>query len=354
MFTEILSIILFLLLLLLAPAQDSSLQVIPMILSYLALIVLIRVQKKSFPLVYLEILLFFGAALFLFGWDQISSYQSIKASLAVILYVFALFVFHKGKTEEIFLLLPLFIPFLFISFILDFDLSLAQIALAMGAIVIFYPPLLILCWRCKPLSDPKLKERLDEVASKAGFSHAGFKVWNISGSTAAIVGVIPFFRYVLLTNPLICRLSPEALEAVVAHEIGHSQHHHLLFAPFILSGCLLPLLAVDSPSLPFFIFYAIFALLYFRFVFGFYSRLFERQADLHGLKCGIPLSNMADALDQVGIASGSSHRKPSWHHYSLYERIEFLKAVEANPALEKEHHRRVSFWKWIYIGGMIL
>src|SRR5205085_2681939 len=99
---------------LLAPVQDSGLQVIPMGLSYLALIALIRLQKKSFPLVYLEILLFFGSALFLFGWDQISSYQSVKACLAVILYVFALFVFHKGKTEEVFLLLPLFFPFLFI------------------------------------------------------------------------------------------------------------------------------------------------------------------------------------------------------------------------------------------------
>jgi Zn-dependent protease with chaperone function len=353
-FTEILSIILFLLLLLTAPTQDSALQAIPMGLSYLALISLIWLQKKVFLLAYLKILLFFGSAIFLFGWDQISSYQSIKASLAVFLYLFALFVFHKGKTDEILLLLPFFIPFLLISFTLDLDLAFTGTALAMAALILFFPPLLILCWRCKPIPDPNLRERLEKIAEKARFSHGGFMVWNIPGLTAAIVGVVPTFRYILLTNSLIFRLTPEALEAVLAHEIGHSQHHHLLFAPFILSGCLIPLLAVDQPSALFFIFYTVFSLLYFRYVFGFYSRLFEREADLHGLKCAVPLKAMREALDQVGIASGFTHRNPSWHHYSLYERIQFLESVEANPALEKEHHRKVSFWKWIYIGSMIL
>lgn len=258
-----------------------------------------------------------------------TDYPFLMACLAAFLYLLI-------KRDKIRLVFPFFIPFLLMFLIPSW--------IVLGAMVLFFPFLLVQCWGCTPL----LNDRLEALAKKAKFSHAGFKVWNTSGLTAAIVGAVPFLRYVLLSKPLIFRLSPDALDAVVAHEIGHSKNNHLIWGPLILSGCLIPLLAIDSISIPFFIFYVIFVLLYFRYVFGFYSRLFEREADLYGLKLGIPLKSMQEALDQVGNA-GFTHHIPSWHHFSLYERIEYLKAVEMSPALEKEHTRRVKFWKWIYI-----
>ena len=49
----------------------------------------------------------------------------------------------------------------------------------------------------------------------------------------AMVGVLPWLRYVLLTDALLERLSGEQVEAVMAHEVGHARRHHL---PWILGS----------------------------------------------------------------------------------------------------------------------
>jgi STE24 endopeptidase len=82
-------------------------------------------------------------------------------------------------------------------------------------------------------------------------------------------------------------------------------------------------------------------MLYFRFVFGHFSRLFERQADLHIFATNRPPQWMAEALDHIGRATGYSHNKPNWHHHSIQNRIDFIHQSIANPALVKQHHRLV-------------
>jgi Zn-dependent protease with chaperone function len=47
-------------------------------------------------------------------------------------------------------------------------------------------------------------------------------------ANAMITGVLPRFRYVLITDHLLDNFSEDELEAVVAHEIGHGRQHHLL------------------------------------------------------------------------------------------------------------------------------
>lgn len=334
---ESLNVLFFLLILILTPSGDSTTpQLLPIAFLYLLLLVLVRFSKVF-------ILIFFALAIYFFGWNQISSYQSIKACLAVFLYLLAFFV-SEQKKEEILFLLPYFFPFLYVSLLIDLFPP-PLMALFSLAMIVFLPPLIVYSWKCKPLNHPGL----DRLAEKMHFSHAGFRTWDLG--LAAIIGMIPKFRYVLLSRDLVNFLPEDALEAVVAHEIGHSHHSHLFWAPFILSGSFFPLFFVDNFTFPF---YLVFVLLYFRYVFGFYSRLFERQADLHGITCGLPLSAMTKALDQVGIFSGHTHRIPSWHHFSLYERIEFLKQVEADPFLAKAHHQKVHFWKWTYLIIFIL
>ena len=60
-----------------------------------------------------------------------------------------------------------------------------------------------------------------------------------------------------------------------------------------------------------YIFYAIIAMLYFRIVFGYFSRLFERQADLYVFEAGVPHYYMLQALDYIGVASGNTHLSPA-------------------------------------------
>ena len=44
-----------------------------------------------------------------------------------------------------------------------------------------------------------------------------------------LTGPLPFLRYVVLTDRLVQEMTPEEVEAVFGHEVGHIKHHHLLF-----------------------------------------------------------------------------------------------------------------------------
>lgn len=254
-------------------------------------------------------------------------------------------------------------------------LSLILTALLFLLLIIFSPYLIQRLWLCKPIDDVDLWLRLAKVSQKAKFRCADFSIWTIMRQfhTAAILGMIPRFRYVMFTERLIDELPVESIEAILVHEIGHSYRKHLLILPFIIFGmfalaALFTLFFYDgiqgyialkkaaSPSvlwdiavpMAFILPYLVIFGLYFRFVFGFYSRLFERQADLHAAVVGIPLKNMIHALDHIAIVTGNTHNHPSWHHYSVKERIEYLESVIENPSKANTHHQRVRLWVCAY------
>lgn len=192
--------------------------------------------------------------------------------------------------------------------------------------------------------------------------------WTIMNHsyTAGIIGIVPRFRYVMFTKRLLDELSKESIEAVLAHEIGHSYRKHLLIYPVIIFGMIVtttifslffsesineffslqdmlhpsPLWKMLYP-LSVFIPFAVILALYFRYVFGYFSRLFERQADLHVFEVGIPPEHMHQALDELGVLTGNTHHHPSWHHHSISERMTFLEKAASDPSLIDKHHRRV-------------
>ncbi len=55
---------------------------------------------------------------------------------------------------------------------------------------------------------------------------------------ACVTGILPGFRYVLLTDALIDSLTPHEIAAVFGHEIGHIAHRHLLYFGFFFMGSL--------------------------------------------------------------------------------------------------------------------
>jgi Zn-dependent protease with chaperone function len=116
-------------------------------------------------------------------------------------------------------------------------LSLVLLSLTM----IFMPPLIVACWRCKPLCNPAILAKLQAACEQTRFKHGGFKVWTIMRHTftAGIVGIIPRFRYIMFTPSLMNEFSPDEIEAILIHEMGHSHYKHLLFYPFILLGMLM-------------------------------------------------------------------------------------------------------------------
>jgi len=92
---------------------------------------------------------------------------------------------------------------------------------------------------------------------------------------------------------------------------------------------------------------------YFRFLFGFFIRNFERQADLYVFTVmgrGYPLIS---ALEKVAFHSGNVRDVPSWHHFSIKQRVDFLAASARNPSLLRQHRLKLRRALAGYLVGLI-
>lgn len=305
------------------------------------------------------------------------------------------FTIEKGRKNQVHFrplrfVAPFIIPFLLfqglLSFVPENPNPSEGIGLAIGGLlflilcICLFPYVVQKLWGCTPLPSSVLHHRLKLLCKRANFTYGGMKEWGLMHPmpTAAILGVISKFRYILFTPKLMEVLSPESIEAVLAHEIGHSKHKHLLIYPFVLfsviatAGIITEIYA--EPALDFlalqnlfqpnalwsalepialFIPYIFLLGLFFRLIFGHYSRLFERQADLHPLTLGLPAKHMIQALDELAIAAGGIHDDPSWHHQSIAKRIRYLQEVERKPEELQLHNKKVRR-NLFYLGTYLL
>ncbi len=241
-------------------------------------------------------------------------------------------------------------------------------------LMVFLPELVRYWWGCRPFASSERIRDLKEFLQEKGLRYRDILSWPIFEGrlmTAAIMGIVPRYRYILITDKLMGILSQEELKAVAAHEMGHAKYRHLLYyilfilgymvvsfglfdifvyffaaQPFILelaeraegnSGSLFQLLV----SLP--ILLSIF--LYFRYVIGFFMRNFERQADLHSALTMETPRPVISSLEKIALLSGKSRELPSWHHFSIKERVDYLWRFFSEPGLARRHNRflRINF-----------
>jgi tetratricopeptide (TPR) repeat protein len=98
---------------------------------------------------------------------------------------------------------------------------------------------------------------------------------------------------------------------------------------------------------------------YFRFIFGYFMRIFERQADTYCFDTGIGPTPMISSFMKLGVSLKEDSRKPNWHHYNIAQRIEFLRECSADPARIKRHTRKVNrslivFFAVLLIFGVLI
>ena len=98
----------------------------------------------------------------------------------------------------------------------------------------------------------------------------------------------------------------------------------------------------------------LFILFYFRYIFGFVSRNFERQADISALELKGNADGIISALNKIAAAGSHSRTAPSWHHFSIAQRTKFLEDCQKNPGLINRHHKRVNRVKTGYFIFLIL
>lgn len=321
---------------------------------------------------------------------------------ALFLYFFAIGFAHyleggmKRAERQVRFIVPFILPFLLITVLMNvktLGYQSTQDSLVpeegFGIIVLFFlifsisialPPIIKNIWGCKPLKDKELKQRLYQLCKRANFHHGGILLWTVMGTkpTAAVMGILSKWRYILLTPKIVEEFETEEIEAVVAHEIGHTWWRHLLFYPLILLGLIFCIIGYEfflgqeishyiSLVNTYFPFNAaarslsiipigahvLIIVLYIRYLFGFYSRLFERQADLHVFHLHIDPEHMISAFDKLGVMTGNSHSQFNWQHFSLQQRMDFLRAAKKKPKLVKEHHQRVKRYKIFFLGVLL-
>ena len=99
-----------------------------------------------------------------------------------------------------------------------------------------------------PLEDVSLKERIDALALRCGFTISGLFVMDgskRSGHGNAYFTGFGKTKRIVFFDTLLNRLSPAQIEAVLAHELGHFKHRHVIkriVLMFALSFALLALL----------------------------------------------------------------------------------------------------------------
>jgi Zn-dependent protease with chaperone function len=237
-----------------------------------------------------------------------------------------------------------------------------------------------------PLPEGPLRDRLTAAARRLHFRCSDILLWNTRGgvANAMVVGVFPFLRYVLLSDRLVEDLTPDEVEAVFGHEVGHVKHHHMVYylvfllaSIAVLGSALLPYQNEldqlfnlrerrDLAVLP-----VVAALgAYIFLVFGFLSRRCERQADIFGCRavscqqpgcdghgeghllpeggrglCPTGIHTFIQALEKVALLNGISRDRPgflqSWQHSTIARRVGFLQTLLTDPRAERCFQRRV-------------
>ncbi len=108
-----------------------------------------------------------------------------------------------------------------------------------------------------PLEEGELKDMLTEELTRTGFKTSGLFVMDASKrskhSNAYFTGFGKTKR-VVLYDTLINQLSPEEIKAVLAHELGHYKHHHIIkklcfTIPLIFIALFVVSLFISNPDL---------------------------------------------------------------------------------------------------------
>ncbi len=297
------------------------------------------------------------------------------------------FVFSNIKSN-----LPIVLPWLVLSFTFDLLAALPMprfqeiMSSPWGDLVLFFvfvvflalffPPLVRWLWDCRPMPPGPLRDRIESFCHRQNF-HSEIYLWPLFEGhvlTAGIMGILPGFRYLLVTPALLETLNEEELDSVLAHEIGHVKKMHLLlyvllFLGFsILAGSLAGLLSVlilgsslfyrlldwfnSSPEVLFGalsgLVLLVALLVYFRFIFGWFIRNFERQADLYVFRALGTARPLVSSFEKIAALSGNIRDQKSWHHFGIGERIDFLERCERDPGLIRRHDRKIYLALGIY------
>jgi STE24 endopeptidase len=224
------------------------------------------------------------------------------------------------------------------------------VLMAQLAPVVLFP----IFYKFEPLDDDELKRRLVRLGERAGTRVRGVYKWRLSEKStkanAALTG-LGRTRRIILADTLLENYSADEIEAVLAHELGHHVHRHILksiavqaattllgfwAANLVLREAIdrwhmfetlsdfanLPLLVLVATTLSFLLMPALNA----------YSRFNERQADRYAFRSIASVNPFLSAMNKLAdqnLAERSPSRFVEWFfhsHPAISRRIEAAQA----------------------------
>jgi len=242
--------------------------------------------------------------------------------------------------------------------------QIAGVVMLAAAAVVFLPLFLRWLFRAVAMPPSDMRSRLEALVAKAGLKFRDILVWRMDRArilNAGVMGIVPRFSYVLFSDALLESLTPAECEAVLGHEIGHTRKRHVLVYLIFTMGFAALAYDVMMLLLPenfrkesfseyvnsewLFVFFmlviAILLTLYFRFIFGYLSRAFEREADVYAAGLlGTPVP-LVLALEKIALMSGDVRELHSWRHHSVAERVRYLSSVGYDPDARARYHGHV-------------
>jgi STE24 endopeptidase len=199
-----------------------------------------------------------------------------------------------------------------------------------------------LFYKFKPLENDELSKRLVQLSEKAGTRVRGVYEWKLSEKSkkanAALAG-LGATRRIILADTLLENFTPDEIEAVLAHELGHHVHKHILKSIVLQVGISLVGFWVVAQVLEYAVDHSLFSLtdrLYdfaslpllvlmttlmsflLMPILNAYSRQKEREADRYSLKSirevGPFISSMNKLADQNLAEREPSRLVEIWFH----------------------------------------
>lgn len=210
------------------------------------------------------------------------------------------------------------------------------VLLAQLAPVVLFP----IFYKFEPLEDEELRRRLVILSERAGTRVRGVYRWRLSEKSkkanAALTG-LGSTRRIILADTLLDNYTPDEIEAVLAHELGHHVHRHILKSILVQAAITfvgfwaanwtlhyavdrhmfeelsdfanLPLLALVSVVLSFLLMPALNA----------YSRFNERQADRYAFESITsvePFVSSMNKLAEQNLAERTPSKWVEWFFHS--------------------------------------
>jgi STE24 endopeptidase len=215
-----------------------------------------------------------------------------------------------------------------------------------GLVFLVAPEVLRRVLRTTPLRPGPLRRRLEALCRRSGVRYRDILFWDTDHNmgNAAVMGIIPFMRYILLSDVLIETMTDDQIEAVFAHEVGHVVHRHMAWFVVFFAVLFTALWGVEraAESTRWFganvlvIGSLILSPAAFCLGFGLLSRRFERQADVYAARSLQKSRSTGETLvESVGRHAASMFTCPAGAmatpNVGLLEGQGFIMGVRTSP-----------------------